>query len=378
MIFQLPSEIENTVMVLNDRYKRSNYIIYKLILIVLITILISLPLVEVDISSQSRGIVRSSFDNVFVTPIVSGKVMRAGLENNKSVLAGDTLLVIETFSINNQIQAQETLRRELKDKISDLSILTNRGKGDLKTSLYKEEFAEYIAHQRDLQIKLDQSLREFKRSKEGYRLGVVSEYDYNQMKDEWQLNKQNVTTARVQRLSSWQNTKQQLEEQLINVEGDIKRMHSELANYVVTSPISGTMVVNTQIQKGVYVVAGSQIATITPEDQLIVECYVEPADIGFIEVGQEVALQYDAFDYNQWGLGKAKVVDIDKNVLIQKDKTFFAVRCAMLNSTLTLKNGYTVNIKKGMTLSGRFFIVRRTLWQLLFDKIDDWFNPKIK
>ena len=304
--------------------------------------------------------------------------MRAGLENNKSVLAGDTLLVIETFSINNQIQAQETLRRELKDKISDLSILTNRGKGDLKTSLYKEEFAEYIAHQRDLQIKLDQSLREFKRSKEGYRLGVVSEYDYNQMKDEWQLNKQNVTTARVQRLSSWQNTKQQLEEQLINVEGDIKRMHSELANYVVTSPISGTMVVNTQIQKGVYVVAGSQIATITPEDQLIVECYVEPADIGFIEVGQEVALQYDAFDYNQWGLGKAKVVDIDKNVLIQKDKTFFAVRCAMLNSTLTLKNGYTVNIKKGMTLSGRFFIVRRTLWQLLFDKIDDWFNPKIK
>lgn len=378
MIFQLPSEIENTVTVLNERYKRSNYIIYKLILIVLITVLISLPLVEVDITSQSRGIVRSSFDNVFVTPIVSGKVMRANLENNKNVLAGDTLLVIETFSINNQIQAQETLRRELQDKISDLNILTSTGKGNLKTSLYKEEFAEYIAHQRDLQIKLDQSLREFKRSKEGYRLGVISEYNYNQMKDEWQLNEQNVTTARVQRLSSWQNTKQQLEEQLINVEGDIKRMHSELANYVVTSPISGTMVVNTQIQKGVYVVAGSQIATITPEEQLIVECYVEPADIGFVEVGQEVALQYDAFNYNQWGLGKAEVIDIDKNVLIQKDKTFFAVRCVMLNPTLTLKNGYTVNIKKGMTLSGRFFIVRRTLWQLLFDKIDDWFNPQIK
>ena len=29
-----------------------------------------------------------------------------------------------------------------------------------------------------------------------------------------------------------------------------------------------------------------------------------------------------------------------------------------------------------VTLTARFLITRRTLWQLLFDKVDDWFNPK--
>ncbi|MCQ2207641.1 MAG: HlyD family efflux transporter periplasmic adaptor subunit [Paludibacteraceae bacterium] len=375
---QLPSDIENTVAVLNGRYNKNNYIIYKLILLALIIVFIALPLVEVDITSQSRGIVRSSFDNVSVTPIVSGKVKFANIEKNKSVSKGDTLLVIETLNIDDQIHAQETLCKELKDKIADLKILTGVEEGELKTSLYKEEFAEYNARQRDLQIKKEQSLREFKRTKEGHKLGLVSEYEYKRMNDELQLNTLNITTAQTQQQSSWQHTKQQLEEQLISVEGDIKRMNSELTNYVVTSPISGTLVLDAQIQVGTYITAGSQIATITPEEQLIVECYVEPTDIGFIEVGQQVALQYDAFNYNQWGLGQAEVIDIDKNASVQEGKTFFAVRCKMINSTLSLKNGYTVNIKKGMTLSGRFFITQRTLWQLLFDKIDDWFNPKMK
>jgi HlyD family secretion protein len=32
-------------------------------------------------------------------------------------------------------------------------------------------------------------------------------------------------------------------------------------------------------------------------------------------------------------------------------------------------------IKKGMTVQVRFLVTRRTLFQLLFDKADDWLNP---
>ncbi|MCB9425599.1 MAG: hypothetical protein H6584_01020 [Flavobacteriales bacterium] len=103
---------------------------------------------------------------------------------------------------------------------------------------------------------------------------------------------------------------------------------------------------------------------------------VSPSDIGFIAINQQVNLQVDAFNYNQWGLGKAVVVDIDRNLTLNEQQAFFRVKCKLLKSDFSLKNGYQAKIKKGMTLTARFMVVERSLWDLLFDKVDDWFNPK--
>jgi len=42
-----------------------------------------------------------------------------------------------------------------------------------------------------------------------------------------------------------------------------------------------------------------------------------------------------------------------------------------------LKNGYEGKLKKGVTLQARFVVTERSLWQLLYDKVDDWVNPNI-
>lgn len=42
---------------------------------------------------------------------------------------------------------------------------------------------------------------------------------------------------------------------------------------------------------------------------------------------------------------------------------------------ISLKNGYTGKLKKGMTLRGVFVVVKRSIFQLLFDSVDDWVNP---
>ena len=54
----------------------------------------------------------------------------------------------------------------------------------------------------------------------------------------------------------------------------------------------------------------------------------------------------------------------------------FRVRCAVKENTLQLKNGYKGMLQKGLTYTARFYLTRRTLWQLLFDKLDNWLNPK--
>lgn len=44
---------------------------------------------------------------------------------------------------------------------------------------------------------------------------------------------------------------------------------------------------------------------------------------------------------------------------------------------LSLQNGDKVFVGKGNTLTARFYLVDRTLWQLLFDRADEIFNPNL-
>lgn len=374
---QLPSDIENTIDVLNSRYRqRTNWIYILLVSAVIITVIL-LPIIKVDVTSQSRGIIRSKNDNLKIVPIVSGRVRSVNITNNMPVTIGDTLLIIESDNIKVQLEAQKNLKSDLSDRIADLKSLTSGANNPiLRTPLYIQELTDYKERTKGERAKAEQAERDYQRLKESYNSGLASKADYEQAEDRWRNAKNSLETASQQQLATWQNTKKQLEQQLITCNGEINRIESELSNYIVTAPASGTLITQTQIQPNSYIYTGQELASISPDESLIAECYVSPADIGFLAKDQEVKLSYDAFDYNQWGLGLAAVEDIDKNISIESTSSYFVVRCRLIGNTLSLKNGYTVEIKKGMTLTARFLITRRTLWQLLFDKVDDWFNPK--
>lgn len=101
-------------------------------------------------------------------------------------------------------------------------------------------------------------------------------------------------------------------------------------------------------------------------------------DIGYIEKGQKVQVQADAYNYQQWGLLSGEVTEILPDIVEMNSQPYFRVRCTMNRNYLELSNGYKGYMKKGMTVTGRFHLTRRSLAQLLFDEIDNWMNPKIK
>jgi HlyD family secretion protein len=98
-------------------------------------------------------------------------------------------------------------------------------------------------------------------------------------------------------------------------------------------------------------------------------------DIGYLKAGMPVNFQIDAYNYNQWGLAKGEVTEIFNDVVMVKDEPIFRVRCKLLTQQMELKSGFAGSIKKGMTLTARFQVTERTLWQLLYDKMDNWLNP---
>ena len=154
-------------------------------------------------------------------------------------------------------------------------------------------------------------------------------------------------------------------------------MEREKEQYVVTAPIAGSITQYTGIQPGNFIAPNQTIAQISSNEDLIVESYISPTDIGLIREGMDVKFQIDAFNYNQWGLATGKVIDISKDITAQQEQPYFKVKCTLQEQQLFLKNGYEGNLKKGMTLTSRFTVTERTLYQLLYDKMDDWLNPKL-
>lgn len=176
-------------------------------------------------------------------------------------------------------------------------------------------------------------------------------------------------------LTSWQNDLQKYKSEVSQLRAQQKKIETDKKNHYIYAPVSGVIQnINTRY-KGNFIAAGESLCIISPETNLIGECYVSIRDIGLIQVGQDARFQVDAFDYNYFGILTGKIISIDNDFSIVENKPVFKVRCTFDSTQLHLKNGYKGELKKGLSFQARFVVAERTLLQLLFDKIDDWLNP---
>jgi hemolysin D len=86
---------------------------------------------------------------------------------------------------------------------------------------------------------------------------------------------------------------------------------ARLASTKLYAPIDGIVQQLSVTTFGQVVGAGQQLATVTPTDgALQVEALVANMDIGFVRVGQEVAVKLDAFPFTRFGALHGKVVAV--------------------------------------------------------------------
>ena len=365
----------NTLANLIAKNKTKRISIYLVVVLAIAAFIALLPVITVDISSQSRGIIRSKTDNVPVTSAVSGKIVALKLKNNALGQKGDTLRIISKENLESEKQLNDTIYKTNETILQDLEMVL-KGKFNLQTSLIREEYYKYTTQKAELQSKVAQAQINYNRYKTLFEKGVIAKAEFEKYQFDLQFAKQALNSFVKQQMANWQNKKNELTLQLKNITGSNNKLNIEAQNYVVIAPITGTIENFNGVQAGSILNASQPIAQISPVDNLVVESTVSPNDIGLIKPNQKVKFQLDAFNYNQWGLLTGKVIDIDKNITLQENQAFFKVRCALDSKELKLKSGYKTQVSKGMTLTTRYIITRRSLFDLLFDKVDDWLNPK--
>jgi HlyD family secretion protein len=109
-----------------------------------------------------------------------------------------------------------------------------------------------------------------------------------------------------------------------------------------------------------------------------VETQVSSRDAGLVRVGQLVRLQIDAYAYTWWGAldGVVMVIGGDAQLSDRAVPPGFKVLVRPVATALTLPNGTRAELKKGLTVSARFLVARRSVLQLLYDEAGTWFNPQ--
>ncbi|AXT62171.1 HlyD family efflux transporter periplasmic adaptor subunit [Aquimarina sp. AD10] len=374
-----PKEIiENTVEVHQFEHSNKSKIIYSTILFAFIIVLVLLPFIKVDIYTTARGMLKPSKERIAITPLQSGKVVYANMVDNQKVKKGDTLMMTNTTVVKDNIKRATTQIVETKKFISDCEYLINTSKpnfSNIQSARYQKEFLYFTQKIQELQTRFEKTKVDELRNEKLYKKGVVAKVDYENSAFEHQLAASTLQQYRKQQRNNWQATLTEYQNVIRDLESNVSQLQQNQKELVITAPINGVLKNVLGIEPGSLIPGGVKLAEISPDTGLIAECYIYPSDIGLISKDKAVNFQIDAFNYNQWGLATGEILEISKDVDIINEQPVFKVRCAVDQKHLELKNGFKGNFNKGMTLSARFQLTERTLFELLYDKVDDWLNP---
>jgi membrane fusion protein, peptide pheromone/bacteriocin exporter len=372
-----PEIIENTVECYHARISTRSKVIYGLILLMILSVFVSLPLVKVDISSQSRGVIRSPYENTTIQSALYGEVTSYRMLENKAVQKGDTLIILNSDKLNEQISLATKKIQDNNLFISDIACLLSAKYSQLLTPKYRGEYYRYQAKLKEQQISVSYLRKEMATQKTLSDQKVISNFDYLQSKNNYEKSNEQLKALEQDYQTNWVAEQTTLNQQNNELASNIKQIEKEKQQYIILAPMSGSLVQVAGFQKGNFISPGQNLAYISTNNVLLAECYISPSDIGYIRQNQPVTFQFDAFNYRDWGMVQGKVSQMLNDVVLIDQKPMFRVRCVLDENSLQLKNGYQGNIQKGLTFTARFKLNRRSLWQLLFDKIDNWLNPKI-
>lgn len=372
-----PAEaFEHSAIAYVQQVQVKSQVIYVVILLTAILALAAMPFIYVDVSVQSRGILQSSLERHVLHAPVGGRIIQYELEENRPVAAGALLLTIESDGITAQEATNSRRRQELQEYLHDLANM--RSGKEAHTSQYVAAFQQYMARLKEADNRLQQAQADMNRNTPLFREKVIAPAEYEKIALEFNQAQSAFELVKKEQAARWEAEAMDLRKELEELQSRQVQLAEDRKKYSVAAPLNGALQDVTPLQPGSFVADNQQLAVIIPDSGLIALLHVPPHEIGMIRNGQQVKMRIDAFNYNEWGMVTGKVIAIAPDVTVTPDgqQSYFRVKCSLERQALQLKNGYKGALSKGMTLQASMIITRRNLYQLLYDKADDWFDPR--
>jgi HlyD family secretion protein len=375
------AEISDTALYYLPSMRKSGFHIYYLMIFFVFAGLASLFLIHVYIAVQAPGIVRPAQERTNIKSLVSGTIDSLYYKEGESVGKNEIILSIRDEAMRVKRRVNEEEMTVQQNFIHDLLILTMQNcgpdqvAGSLYTTLYQEQARRFFSRETEHLLNLKKANREEAINALLVKDKVISPKEFFDAQILQARMKSAYNAFRGEQYTAWQQELADCRLRFAELLTQHEEFQSRKESYCIRAPVSGSLQGLVSRYAGTAVQQDETICSVSPDGQLVGECYVSTRDIGMLKPGQRARFQIDAFSYRYFGIIEGSVLTIDNDFTMMEGKPFFKIVCRFDGHELKLKHGYTGQLKKGMGFTARFVINRRTLWQLLYDGLDEWLNP---
>jgi HlyD family secretion protein len=346
---------------------------------VLITLSV-LPFIYIDISIKTSGITRPLSERTAVKSLISGIIDSLLFKEGEKVQKGSIILRLKDLTTKSKRTLNQFEIQQREQFIHDLTLLTSGADISSSTTqlispLYKDQASRFLHQKADQEASLKKANKELELNTSLAKDKVISPKEFFDI----QINQEKILSSykafTQEQFSTWQQDLAKYKIEISQYRQQMQQVNTDATYYDIKAPVTGVIQgINTRYTGGL-LQANETLCNISPEEMIIGECYVQTKDIGLLKTDQVVRYQFEAFDYNYFGVLTGKIISIDNDFSAIDNKLVFKVRCSFDSIQLRLKNGFTGQVKKGLGFQANFVVARRSLWHLLFDKLDDWLNP---
>jgi membrane fusion protein, peptide pheromone/bacteriocin exporter len=374
------NSVDNFLESFLSRSSNSIHLIYIAIIMIIVAFFISMPFIIIPLFVQGNGIIRPVTERTEVKSLVSEIIEEIYVTEGQNISKGSPILKLRTKYIDSRIDYLRYQKTETESYIHDLELLSGiyNEKLVFKSLLYQQEYYYFTHQNEELQNKLEKLNREYERNKTLFDNGVIAAKEYEDYYFQMKSARNEVKINTNNYISKWQSDLNKYKSSLWEINSNLEQVLKEKDFYMISAPVSGSIEQFSGIYRGSTLRVGETVAVISPDSTLISDIFVASRDIGYLKKSDRVRIQVDAFNYNEWGILYGNIKNISGDYFLQNNTPMFRVQCKIEKNFLSLPNGIKGYLKKGMTVQARFRIADRSLFQILYQRADDWINPTLK
>jgi hemolysin D len=203
------------------------------------------------------------------------------------------------------------------------------------------------------------------------REGATAELQYLNQRNKVQEVASKLEESRVDRLRQLAILGQgirQLQTELADLNSKLIELNVNIRYQALTSPVDGVVFELKPKAKGFVAQTSEPVLKVVPRDKLEARVEVPSKDIGFVSVSRPADISIDSFPASDFGVIKGRVRKIGSDALPPDQlKNFYRVPVdiALDTQTLKLKDGTTLPLQVGMSLTANVKLRKVTYLQLL-------------
>lgn len=310
----------------------------------------------VDLPKWSDAVIKSKYNTV-----QNHSEIAKLLEEEKSHLEAQYKSYQDQESIlMTALQKNKEQKHELENqmKVLDRHIKLLTEEFDMYHKLKQQN---YVSHRDYLVV-----VRELNKAK-GERVRLDSQYE--QIQDDIKE-----SGFKLQELNS--STKEKalkelglINDKLLESRHKIEKIEERLNRLVIKAPISG-IIKGIAVFPGNVVQPGGQLVEVVPiNTEMLVESRINPRDIGFVKVGDQVKVKILTYDFARYGSIKGKLINISAATYNDEENKPYYRATIKLDKQYIGANGAEKKLKPGMTVQADIVTGEKTILQYLLKPI---------